>query len=73
MDKLMISANDREIRMLRVSDIQQYVGLGRERAYALMRSAGVPSTRIGRTYFVTADNFEKWLNDYKYKTFILQE
>ena len=73
MDKLLVSANDKEIRILKVSDIQQYLGLGRDRAYALMRSAGFPSTRIGRTNFVTADNFEKWLNDYKYKTFILQE
>jgi hypothetical protein len=73
MDKLLVSANDKEIRILKVSDIQLELGIGRDRAYALMRSAGFPSTRIGRTYFVTADNFEKWLNDYKYKTFILQE
>lgn len=73
MDKLLVSANDKEIRILKVSDIQLQLGIGRDRAYALMRSAGFPSTRIGRTYFVTADNFEKWLNDYKYKTFILQE
>ena len=47
----------------------------------IMNSAGevavsilkVKDLRIGKTYFVTSDNFEKWLNEYKYKTFLLEE
>lgn len=73
MEKYTSLTAEREICILRVADIQKQLGIGRDRAYALMRSAGFPSTRIGRTYFVTADNFQEWLNEYKYKCFLLQE
>lgn len=73
MENIMNSAGEVAVSILKVKDLQQRLGIGRDRAYALMRSAGFPSTRIGKTYFVTSDNFEKWLNDYRYKTFILKE
>ena len=73
MENIMNSAGEVAVSVLKAKDRQERLGIGRDRAYALMRSAGFPSTRIGRTYFVTSDNFEKWLNDYKYKTFLLKE
>ena len=73
MENIMNSAGEVAVSVLKAKDLQERLGIGRDRAYALMRSAGFPSPRIGRTYFVTSDNFEKWLNDYKYKTFLLKE
>ena len=73
MENIMNSAGEVAVSVLKAKDLQERLGIGRDRAYALMRSAGFPSTRIGRTYFVTSDNFEKWLNDYKDKTFLLKE
>ena len=33
-----------------------------------MRSDTFPSTKIGKQYYVTEDNFNKWLENHKYKT-----
>ena len=73
MENIMNSAGEVAVSILKVKDLQEKLGIGRDRAYSLMRSVGFPSTRIGKTYFVTSDNFEKWLNEYKYKTFLLEE
>lgn len=59
------------IKTLTVKDLMEIMGIGRDRAYALMHSAGFPSTRLGRTYFVTQENFYKWLNDNKGKAYRL--
>lgn len=50
-----------EIKILKVKDIMNYMHIGKDKAYALMRSKSFPSTQIGKTYFVTQENFEKWL------------
>ena len=63
MENIMNSAGEVAVSILKVKDLQEKLGIGRDRAYS----------RIGKTYFVTSDNFEKWLNEYKYKTFLLEE
>ena len=49
--------------ILRVPDLMNYLCIGKDKAYSLMRSRSFPSTQIGKTYFVTKENFEKWLNE----------
>ena len=39
-----------------------------EKAYALMRSKSFPSSKIGKTYFVTMVNLQQWLNENVGKT-----
>ncbi len=58
----MANANE-ELQILRVKDLMDYLKIGKDRAYALMRSSSFPSTQIGKTYFVTVTNFQSWLQD----------
>ena len=47
--------------VLRVPDLMEYLGIGRDAAYALMRSKTFPSIRLGKTYIVTITELERWL------------
>lgn len=60
-----------EIKILKVDDLKDVLGIGRDKAYALMNSSTFPSTKIGRTSFVTQKNFEMWLDDYAGREFKL--
>jgi hypothetical protein len=51
------------IKILYIKDLMECMHIGRDKAYALMRNKSFPSTKIGRTYFVTQNNLIKWLND----------
>ena len=57
--------------MLTTKDLQQILKIGRDRAYALMRSRAFPSIKIGARYYVTKEALEEWLRQYAYKTFEL--
>ncbi len=57
--------------MLTVKDIQKKLKIGRDRAYALMRSTAFPSIKIGARYYVTEEALDDWLRRYAYKTFEL--
>ena len=58
-----------DLSILTVNDIQEIMGLGRDRAYRLMHSDGFPAVLVGRTAFVTVENFMEWMDDYTYKKF----
>lgn len=58
-----------DVKILRVNDLMQRMGIGRDRAYAIMKSKGFPAMKIGVTYFVTETNFYRWLDDYAGKEF----
>ena len=51
---------ENSLRLLQVKDLVE-LGLGRDKAYALMQTTSFPSIQIGKTYFVTEENFRKWL------------
>ena len=57
--------------MLTVKDIQKKLKIGRDRAYALMRSTAFPSIKIGARYYVTEEALDDLLRRYAYKTFEL--
>lgn len=48
-------------RVLRVPDLMEYLGIGRDAAYALMRSKNFPSIKLGKVYIVTITELERWL------------
>jgi len=54
-----------------VPELSQIMHIGRDKAYALMRSKAFPSTKIGSTYIVTKDKLEEWLNSVSGKDFKL--
>ncbi len=52
-----------ELGILYVKDLMEVLHIGRDKAYSLMRSKAFPSTQLGKNYFVTIDNLNKWLDD----------
>ena len=59
------------LKILKTDDLKNILGIGRDKAYALMRSEAFPSTKIGRTCFVTEKNLEIWLDNYAGREFEL--
>lgn len=57
--------------MLTVKDLQRVLHIGRDRAYALMRSKAFPSIKLGGRYYVSVEALERWLKEYEYKTYVL--
>jgi len=47
--------------MIGVNEIMQMMGIGRNRAYEIIKSNEFPSKKLGRRYLVHKDVFEKWL------------
>lgn len=50
--------------ILEVKDIMEKLHIGRNSAYALMKTKNFPSIKIGRRYIVFANDFEKYLCDH---------
>lgn len=57
--------------MLTTKDLQTILKIGRDRAYALMRSKAFPSIKIGARYYVTKEALDEWLRKYAYRTYEL--
>lgn len=60
------------LRLLGVKDLQKRMGFGMEKTYALMHSVDFPSMKLGKSYFVTEENLEKWLKESEGKEIQLQ-
>lgn len=54
---------DNSFQFLQTKDLMNYLRIGKDRAYALMRSKSFPSMRIGKTYCVTMTSLQTWLNE----------
>ena len=48
-------------RILTVKDLMEIGALSRDKAYALMRTKGFPSFKIGRNYYVLAGKYKEWM------------
>ncbi|MCR5232777.1 MAG: helix-turn-helix domain-containing protein [Lachnospiraceae bacterium] len=57
------------ITMLTAKELSSVLRIGRDKAYALMKSNGFPSICIGKRYFVTTKALNDWINQYEYKQF----
>lgn len=51
-----------------VQDIQKILCIGRNKAITLLKTEGFPAIKIGRTYRVDSDDFNKWLEEQKIRT-----
>ncbi len=47
--------------MIGVKDIMQRMGIGRDRAYEIIKRNEFPTIKVGRRYLVHSDVFDKWL------------
>lgn len=54
-----------------VENLSKILNIGKNKTYELMKSKSFPSYRIGKQYFVTEDNLNKWLNSVTNKEVVL--
>ena len=60
---------DNEIKMLTAKELSKVLRIGRDKAYALMKSNGFPSLCIGKRYFVTTKALNDWIKCYEHKKY----
>lgn len=53
--------------------LMAYLHIGKDRAYALMRTKGFPSTKLGKTYIVTEEKLVSWLENNAGREVVLDE
>lgn len=54
--------------MLSVTDIMRIMGVGRDRAYEVIKRGDFHSIKVGRRYIVHEEVFTKWLKGETLKT-----
>lgn len=59
---------DGEKEYLKVSEVAEFLRIGRSRAYELVGSGEIPSVRIGRSVRVSRRKLERWLEGQRYDT-----
>ncbi|PKM71687.1 MAG: DNA-binding protein [Firmicutes bacterium HGW-Firmicutes-16] len=47
--------------LITVKELQSYLGIGRDKAYALVKSKSFPAVKIGGRYYVMKSGFVSWL------------
>lgn len=67
-----IETNNVDIVMLEIKDLQKILKIGKNSAYALMKSECFPSTQLGRKWLVSAEALKSWLKDNEYSKIILE-
>mgnify|MGYP001088307820 CR=1 FL=1 len=50
-----------ENKILKVSDIQEHLGISKDKAYKLVKMKSFPKIQIGHRYYIPQDEYEKWL------------
>lgn len=58
-----------ETKVLTTKQLCSVLQIGRDKAYALVKSKGFPSVRIGNRYIVPEKALNEWLENYQYKTY----
>lgn len=60
-----------EVKVLTVKELADVLRLGRDKAYALIKSPGFPSICIGKRYIVTEQALTTWLKQYEHKEYLV--
>lgn len=55
--------------VMSAKDLARRLHIGRDKAYALIKSKGFPSIKLGGRYIVTSKALNEWLDRYEYKSF----
>jgi len=58
-----------DIRILTAKELSEVLRIGRDKAYALIKSKGFPSICIGKRYIVTEKALNEWLCQYEHRHF----
>ena len=46
-----------------IKDLAEYLGIGKSKIYALIRSRQIPASRIGRQYRFSKEVIDSWLRE----------
>ena len=60
-----------EIKILTAKELADILRIGRDKAYALIKSSSFPSICIGKRYVVTEKALYEWLSRYEHRTYML--
>ncbi|MCR5337172.1 MAG: helix-turn-helix domain-containing protein [Lachnospiraceae bacterium] len=60
-----------DIKIITAKELASVLKIGRDKAYALIRSSSFPSICIGKRYIVTEHALKEWLRQYEHKQFML--
>ncbi|MCR5104988.1 MAG: helix-turn-helix domain-containing protein [Eubacterium sp.] len=60
-----------DIKIFTAKELASVLRIGRDKAYALIRSNSFPSICIGNRYIVTEKALNEWLSQYENKRFVL--
>ena len=58
-----------KLEVLTAKEVSEYLKLGINKTYKLMKSDGFPSDHIGTKVYVTKEALEKWLREAENKKF----
>lgn len=47
--------------LMTIKELQSYLGIGKDKAYALVKSKSFPAVKIGGRYYVMKSGFVSWL------------
>ena len=47
--------------LMTIKELQNYLGIGKDKAYALVKSKSFPAVKIGGRYYVMKSGFVSWL------------
>jgi len=47
--------------LMSVKELQSYLGIGKDKAYALVKSKSFPALKLGGRYYVIKPDFVSWL------------
>lgn len=60
-----------ELEFYTVQDISKILGIGMTKTRQLVHTDGFPTLRFGRTIRIPKDKFEKWVETYTGKEFLI--
>lgn len=60
-----------DIKVYTAKELASVLRIGRDKAYALIRSSSFPSICIGNRYIVTDKALKDWLTQYEHKRFVV--
>lgn len=50
------------VRMLKPKDIQEHLGIGKNKCYQLISLKSFPKIRVGNTYIIPEDKYLEWID-----------
>ncbi|MBQ8945917.1 MAG: helix-turn-helix domain-containing protein [Lachnospiraceae bacterium] len=71
MNSTTIISDKDDYSVLSARELAERLHIGRDKAYALIKSKSFPSIKLGGRYIVTAKALNEWLDQYQYKTFAM--